>query len=182
VSHISNLRLGGDGKQPGATLILVGRVRTVDHVGVRFHLVSTYSPRNRKVFNRLDCLSIIYRYKSTGTQLPFHERSLHTFRFLPNPPSNMSLSKSALACRALAAITVKANPLANLPDDSKFQICIHDPILHASEADFVPAEAAIFDIDMAHAQEFPDMIPRLKVRSLNNTRSPVPSLTFWIGS
>jgi hypothetical protein len=45
----------------------------------------------------------------------------------------------------------------------KWEICIHAPIKHDSVDDIIPSEATVFGIDLAHAQEFPDMIPTLKV-------------------
>ena len=45
----------------------------------------------------------------------------------------------------------------------KWEICIHKPIKHDSVDDIIPSEAAVFGIDLAHAQEFPGMIPVLKV-------------------
>ena len=75
----------------------------------------------------------------------------------------MVLTKTYLVGLALADAAAKANPLADLEPEAPWQICLHDPIRHASAADFVPSEAVVFDIDMSHAQDFPTMIPNLKV-------------------
>lgn len=75
----------------------------------------------------------------------------------------------ALTQLALAALSLGVNVNAALPGWApgvKWQIDIHEPIKHDSVKDFVPKEAVVFDIDMSHAQDYPDMIPMLKVRLL----------------
>lgn len=52
----------------------------------------------------------------------------------------------------------------------KWDICIDHPIKHDSVDDFVPVAAKVWDIDLGHAHEFPDMIPMMKVsRYIKNT-------------
>ncbi|KAF6844450.1 endo alpha-1,4 polygalactosaminidase precursor [Colletotrichum musicola] len=43
-----------------------------------------------------------------------------------------------------------------------FQIILHHPIKHDSTADIVPANADVWDIDLGHATDYPDIIPTLK--------------------
>lgn len=45
----------------------------------------------------------------------------------------------------------------------QWEICIHHPVKHDSVNDFIPSKAAVWDIDLSHAKEFPNMIPMLKV-------------------
>lgn len=49
----------------------------------------------------------------------------------------------------------------------KWDICIDHPIKHDSVDDFVPVAAKVWDIDLGHAHEFPDMIPMMKVSQYN---------------
>ncbi|KAK7428057.1 hypothetical protein QQZ08_005489 [Neonectria magnoliae] len=44
----------------------------------------------------------------------------------------------------------------------QWQICIHYPIKHDSVDDLIPSEARVWDIDLGHAVDFPNMIPALK--------------------
>ncbi|KAL6357682.1 hypothetical protein LRP88_07855 [Fusarium phalaenopsidis] len=64
--------------------------------------------------------------------------------------------------QAKPAATVKATGLADFKPGVQWDICIHHPIKHDSAADLIPTKAKVWDIDMGHAQEFPNMIPMLK--------------------
>ncbi|KAM6538684.1 hypothetical protein FALCPG4_000546 [Fusarium falciforme] len=64
--------------------------------------------------------------------------------------------------QAKPAATVKAAELADFKPGVQWEICIHHPIKHDSAADLIPTKAKVWDIDMGHAQEFPNMIPMLK--------------------
>lgn len=75
--------------------------------------------------------------------------------------------------QAKPAATVKAAELADFKPGVQWEICIHHPIKHDSAADLIPTKAKVWDIDMGHAQEFPNMIPMLKVSKL--------SATCWCG-
>jgi hypothetical protein len=58
------------------------------------------------------------------------------------------------------------NPISFVPLGTEWEICIHKPIKHDSAGDFIPSEAAIWDIDLGHARDYPKMIPNLKVCTL----------------
>jgi hypothetical protein len=75
--------------------------------------------------------------------------------------------------QAKPAATVKATGLADFKPGVQWEICIHHPIKHDSAADLIPTKAKVWDIDMGHAQEFPNMIPMLKVSRL--------TATYWCG-
>ncbi|EXF83179.1 histone deacetylase [Colletotrichum fioriniae PJ7] len=75
----------------------------------------------------------------------------------------------ALLAGAPAGILALAAPLApRAVDYSKwkpgvsFQIVLHHPILAGSTADIVPANADVWDIDLQHAVDYPNIIPTLK--------------------
>ncbi|KAH7160128.1 glycoside hydrolase superfamily [Dactylonectria estremocensis] len=60
------------------------------------------------------------------------------------------------------AATASSGINADFKPGVKWDICIHHPIKHDSVDDLVPAAATVWDIDLGHAHEFPDMIPMLK--------------------
>ena len=64
---------------------------------------------------------------------------------------------------AAAANALAASNSSGFEPGVDWQICIHQPIKHDSADDFIPENAKIFDIDLAHAQEYPQMVPRLHV-------------------
>lgn len=72
------------------------------------------------------------------------------------------LAAAALAL-SVADGLVAADSLDNFRAGVKWEICIHKPIKHDSVDDFIPKEAVVFDIDLGHAKEYPNMIPMLKV-------------------
>lgn len=71
----------------------------------------------------------------------------------------LMLTQGALAATAIASQTVQSS----LEPGEKWEICIHAPIKHNSVDDIIPKDAAVFGIDLAHAQDYPKMIPTLKV-------------------
>lgn len=77
----------------------------------------------------------------------------------------MAFSRLLFIAMALAVGSNAGNTvLSRLPDGFKWEICIHKPVKHSSVNDIIPSDAAVFDIDLSHAQEFPNMIPMIKVR------------------
>ena len=81
----------------------------------------------------------------------------------------MYLSATALAAAVSAAAATSSSPLVSRAPEGfepgvSWQICIHQPIKHDSAADFVPEDAQVFNVDMGHAVDYPQMIPRLHVR------------------
>ncbi|KAL2684950.1 hypothetical protein Neosp_006043 [[Neocosmospora] mangrovei] len=72
--------------------------------------------------------------------------------------------------QAKPTTAARATRLADFKPGVQWEICIHHPIKHDSAADLIPTKAKVWDIDMGHAQEFPNMIPRLKASKLS-TRS-----------
>ncbi|KAK7416109.1 hypothetical protein QQX98_005437 [Neonectria punicea] len=67
--------------------------------------------------------------------------------------------------QAVATNTVISKDIAavsNFKPGVTWDICIHHPIKHDSVDDFIPAEATVWNIDLAHAHKFPNMIPMLK--------------------
>lgn len=80
--------------------------------------------------------------------------------------TRLVLAQGALAATALASQTAQtpgSSATSILEPGAKWEICIHAPIKHDSAEDFIPNEASIFDIDFTHAQDYPDMVPALKV-------------------
>lgn len=53
--------------------------------------------------------------------------------------------------------------LSDFKPGVEWEIVIHQPIKHDSAADLIPATAKVWDVDMAHARDHPEMIPLLKV-------------------
>lgn len=80
------------------------------------------------------------------------------------PTSTAKASTAAApAPSAAAAGSLASNPINKVELGAKWEICIHAPIKHDSVDDIIPKDAKILDIDMVHAQEFPNMIPMIKV-------------------
>jgi inner membrane protein involved in colicin E2 resistance len=73
------------------------------------------------------------------------------------------IASLALAIAASPLSLRWGNPISLVPLGKKWEICIHKPIKHDSVGDFIPSEAAIWDIDLGHARDYPKMIPNLKV-------------------
>lgn len=83
----------------------------------------------------------------------------------PATPTSVGLSLNVsleVDTNNLAASVDVATPSFFKPG-VEWQICIHYPIKHDSVDDLIPAEAQVWDIDLGHAKEYPDMIPTLKV-------------------
>lgn len=96
------------------------------------------------------------------------------------------VSLTGLAVRSLVALAsgVRARVLSNLELGVKWQICIDEPIKHDTVDDFIPKEAAVFDIDLSHAQDYPEMIPKLKVwfsMIILDFRIPLMLMSYSIG-
>ena len=72
------------------------------------------------------------------------------------------LAASLFGANSLVA-ALKENILSTFKPGTKWEICIHRPIKHDSTDDFIPQSTPIWDIDMSHAKDFPNMIPMLKV-------------------
>jgi hypothetical protein len=53
--------------------------------------------------------------------------------------------------------------LSDFKPGVQWEIVIHEPIKHDGTADLIPSKAKVWDIDMGHARDYPDMIPLLKV-------------------
>lgn len=70
----------------------------------------------------------------------------------------------SVEAKAAAALPPRAATLPNFKPGVQWEIDIHEPIKHASAADFIPKEAVVWDIDLGLAQSYKNMIPRLKVR------------------
>ncbi|KAK1639041.1 endo alpha-1,4 polygalactosaminidase precursor [Colletotrichum phormii] len=81
----------------------------------------------------------------------------------------VSSRKLALLAVAPAGILGLAAPLAPRAVDyskwkpgASFQIVLHHPVLAETTADIVPANADVWDIDLQHAVDYPNIIPTLK--------------------
>jgi hypothetical protein len=61
--------------------------------------------------------------------------------------------------------TPSASPfeLSDFKPGVEWEIVLHQPIKHDSAADLIPTTAKVWDIDMGHARDYPEMIPLLKV-------------------
>jgi hypothetical protein len=65
----------------------------------------------------------------------------------------------ARGCNAQAQPKVPADFKPNV----NWNIILHNPIVHNSAADLIPSEAKVWDIDLGHAIDNPQMIPLLHV-------------------
>ncbi|KAM0198100.1 hypothetical protein ACHAPA_009237 [Fusarium lateritium] len=87
----------------------------------------------------------------------------------------VTFNKITLTALAFGGSTVTAQPkpaaaasspssfgLSDFKPGVQWEIVIHEPIKHDSAADFIPAKAKVWDIDMGHARDNPEMIPLLK--------------------
>ncbi|KAM0245045.1 hypothetical protein ACHAP5_005717 [Fusarium lateritium] len=87
----------------------------------------------------------------------------------------VTFNKITLSALAFGGSTVTAQPkpaaaasspssfgLSDFKPGVQWEIVIHEPIKHDSAADFIPSKAKVWDIDMGHARENPEMIPLLK--------------------
>jgi hypothetical protein len=70
-------------------------------------------------------------------------------------------STGLLLARACSAQTAPSVP-AGFEPGVAWNIILHDPMIIEEGVDIVPEEAKVWDIDLGHAQENPDMIPLLK--------------------
>ncbi|KAJ4131946.1 hypothetical protein NW768_006146 [Fusarium equiseti] len=52
--------------------------------------------------------------------------------------------------------------LSDFKPGVEWEIVLHQPIKHDSAADLIPTTAKVWDVDMAHARDHPEMIPLLK--------------------
>ncbi|KAM5370668.1 hypothetical protein ACJZ2D_008382 [Fusarium nematophilum] len=76
----------------------------------------------------------------------------------PSIPSE----SASISTEVKPVVTRTATGLSGFKPGVQWEICIHHPIKHDSAEDFIPSEATVWDIDLGHAREFPDMIPTLK--------------------
>jgi len=53
--------------------------------------------------------------------------------------------------------------LSDFKPGVEWEIVLHQPIKHDNAADLIPTAAKVWDVDMAHARDHPEMIPLLKV-------------------
>lgn len=94
--------------------------------------------------------------------------------------TQFALSVLALGLGVEAAeVTSLVSRTAALPSFKsgvKWEICIHKPITHNTASDFIPKEAVVWDIDLGHAKTYPNMVPRLKVRTMSpGAQDPNPN-------
>ncbi|KAH7017886.1 glycoside hydrolase superfamily [Ilyonectria destructans] len=74
-----------------------------------------------------------------------------------------STTTKATSTEASASATSASSGIeSDFKPGVKWDICIDHPIKHDSVDDFVPVAAKVWDIDLGHAHEFPDMIPMMK--------------------
>ncbi|KAF7541995.1 hypothetical protein G7Z17_g11831 [Cylindrodendrum hubeiense] len=74
-----------------------------------------------------------------------------------------STTTKATSTEASAPATSSGSGIeSNFKPGVKWDICIHHPIKHDSVDDLVPVQAEVWDIDLGHAHEFPNMIPMMK--------------------
>ena len=93
--------------------------------------------------------------------------------------TQLALTALALGVSVEAATAPRASLLPKFQPGVKWEIDIHEVIKHDSAADFIPKEAVVWDIDMAIAKSYPNMIPRLKVRSSATTPNSVVSVNIY---
>ncbi|KAJ4272377.1 hypothetical protein NW762_001090 [Fusarium torreyae] len=60
------------------------------------------------------------------------------------------------------AATAAAFAISDFKPGVQWEIVIHEPIKHDSAADLIPSKAKVWDIDMGHAVQYPEIISLLK--------------------
>ncbi|KAF4445086.1 hypothetical protein F53441_11010 [Fusarium austroafricanum] len=73
----------------------------------------------------------------------------------------------AKTVEAKPAATATVSPsssfeLSDFKPGIQWEIVLHQPIKHENAADLIPSKAKVWDIDMGHARDYPEMLPLLK--------------------
>lgn len=69
----------------------------------------------------------------------------------------------AVEAKPAAAASSALFELSNFKPGVEWEIVLHQPIKHDTVADLIPSKAKVWDIDMGHGRDYPEMIPLLKV-------------------
>ncbi|KPM39987.1 hypothetical protein AK830_g6587 [Neonectria ditissima] len=101
---------------------------------------------------------------STSSVLTEASKGINTVATSAPTPGqdNSTVTTTAQAAAASTGAGKSIAAVADFKPGVTWDICIHHPIKHDSVDDFVPAEATVWDIDLGHAHDFPNMIPMLK--------------------
>lgn len=69
----------------------------------------------------------------------------------------------AVEAKPAAAASSAFFELSDFKPGVEWEIVLHQPIKHDTVADLIPSKAKVWDIDMGHGRDYPEMIPLLKV-------------------
>lgn len=65
----------------------------------------------------------------------------------------------AVEAKPAAAASSALFELSDFKPGVEWEIVLHQPIKHDTVADLIPSAAKVWDIDMGHGRDYPEMIP-----------------------